>query len=284
MSDSSWSTGVEGRHERLVRLFGHQQPVAWITGSAANRVGRQIAKHLFAHGYRIVLHARSSVAEGEMGVEQLNRLRTDSAMLVVGDVAEPDFSKQAVDKIDKTFGRLDVLVNSAAIWDPVPLDLVTREELHRNYDANVVGTFLCAQQASMLMRSQKEGGAIINVGDWAIERPYSGFSAYFPSKAAIPGLTRCLAVELAAIHHAIRVNAILPGPVKVPDEMSAEARTKLLQQCLLQREGSSQDIAEGVLYLAEAPFVTGISLPVDGGRFLFGAPSTDSTAHPSHVQ
>jgi len=283
MSDSSWSTEVEGRQERLVRLFGHQQPVAWITGSAANRVGRHIAKHFFAHGYRVVLHAKSSIAEGETGVEHLNRLRADSAMLVVGDVAESEFSKQAVEKIDETFGRLDVLVNSAAIWDPVPMDVVTREELHRNYDANVVGSFLCAQQASRMMRRQREGGAIINVGDWAIERPYTGFSAYFPSKAAIPGLTRCLAVELAAIHHAIRVNAILPGPVKVPDEMSAEARNKLLQQCLLQREGSSQDIAEGALYLAEASFITGISLAIDGGRFLFGAPSTDSTAHPSQV-
>jgi pteridine reductase len=63
--------------------------------------------------------------------------------------------------------------------------------------------------------------------------------------------------------------------------MSMEARQKLLQQCLLQREGTAQDIAEGVLFLAESPFITGVSLAIDGGRFLFGAPSTDSTAHPS---
>jgi pteridine reductase len=281
MSDPTWNIASESRQERLERLFGHSQPVAWITGSASNRVGRHIAKYLFAHGYRVVLHARSSIMEGEIGVQQLNRSRPDSAMLVVGDVADESFSKAAISKIESTFGRLDVLVNSAAIWDPVPLDEVTKQELHRNYDANVVGSFLCAQQASLRMRQQPQGGSIINIGDWAVERPYAGFSAYFPSKAAIPGMTRCLAVELAAIHSAIRVSAILPGPVKVPDEMSLEARQKLLQQCLLQREGTAQDIAEGVLFLAESPFITGVSLAIDGGRFLFGAPSTDSTAHPS---
>ena len=281
MSDPSWNIASESRQERLERLFGQSQPVAWITGSASNRVGRHIAKYLYAHGYRIVLHARSSITEGEIGVEELNRSRPDSAMLVVGDVADESFSKAAISKIESTFGRLDLLVNSAAIWDPMPLDQVTKQELQRNYDANVIGSFLCAQQASLLMRRQAQGGAIINIGDWAVERPYAGFSAYFPSKAAIPGMTRCLAVELSAIHSAIRVSAILPGPVKVPDEMSMEARQKLLQQCLLQREGTAQDRAEGVLFLAESPFITGVSLAIDGGRFLFGAPSTDSTAHPS---
>lgn len=283
MSELSWSPVLESRQQRLERLYGHQEPVAWITGSASNRVGRHIAKYLFAHGYRIVLHARSSIQEGEVGVRELNQLRPNSAVLVVGDVADEDFSKRAVTQIESTFGRLDVLVNSAAIWDPVPLDQVTKSELHRNYDSNVVGTFLCAQQASLLMRKQDKGGAIINIGDWAIERPYAGFSAYFPSKAAIPGLTRCLAVELSGLNPGIRVNAVLPGPVKVPDEMSQEAREKLLQQCLLKREGTAQDIAEGVLYLIESPFVTGVSLAIDGGRFLFGAPSTDATAHPSEV-
>jgi pteridine reductase len=283
MSDSTWNIEVESRTQRLQRLFGEQQPVAWVTGSAANRVGRHIAKYLFAHGYRIVVHARSSVQEGKAGVEQLNAIRPNSAMLVVGDVAEELFAKRAIAEIQAGFGRLDVLVNSAAIWDPVPLDQVTKLELQRNYDANVIGTFLCVQQASRLMREQSHGGAIINIGDWAIERPYAGFSAYFPSKAAIPGLTRCLAVEMSALNHAIRVNAILPGPVKVPDEMTLEARKKLMEQCLLQREGTAQDIAEGCLYLAEAPFITGVSLSIDGGRFLYGAPSTDSTAHPSEV-
>lgn len=281
MSNSSWNMVTESRESRLERLFGHQQPVAWITGSASNRVGRHIAKHLFAHGYRVVLHARSSIMEGELGVQELNRLRSDSAMLVVGDVGDEAFSKAAVARIEERYGRLDLLVNSAAIWDPMPIDQVTKQELLRNYDSNVIGTYLCAQQASVLMRKQLHGGAIINIGDWAAERPYAGFSAYFPSKAAIPGLTRCLAVELSAIHHGIRVNAILPGPVKVPDEMSLEARQKLLQQCLLQREGTAQDIAEGALFLAESPFITGVSLAIDGGRFLYGAPATDASAHPS---
>lgn len=281
MSNPSWNLALESREERLTRVFGTAAPVAWITGSASNRVGRHIAKFFFQHGYRIVLHARTSIHEGELGILEFNRLRPESAMLVTGDVADESFAQRSTEAIEATFGRLDILINSAAIWDPVPLDEVTKQELHRNYDANVIGTFLCSQQASRIMRLQPKGGSIINIGDWAIERPYAGFSAYFPSKAAIPGLTRCLAVELANIHPGIRVNAILPGPVKVPDEMTIEARKKLMQQCLLQREGTAQDVAEGALFLAEAPFITGVSLPIDGGRFLFGSPSTDASAHPS---
>ena len=93
-------------------------------------------------------------------------------------------------------------------------------------------------------------------------------------------MTKCLAVELAAIHASIRVNAIQPGPVMVPNEMSTEARQELLKECLLKREGSAQDVAEGAIFLAESPFITGVSLAVDGGRFLHGVHSTDATAHP----
>ncbi len=281
LSNPSWTSAIETRRERLHRLFDTDEPVVWITGSAANRVGRQIAKHFFALGYRVVLHARSSIQEGKEGVEVLNRQRADSALLVQGDVADESFSQQAITSIAESFGRLDVLVNSAAIWDPVCLDDVTKKELLRNFEANTIGSFLCAQQASLLMRQQSKGGAIINVGDWASDRPYSGFSAYFPSKAAIPGVTKCLAVELAQLNHAIRVNAILPGPVMIPDEMTAEARQTLLKQCLLQREGNASDVAEAALFLAEAPFITGAILHVDGGRVLFGSTSTDATAHPS---
>jgi pteridine reductase len=280
MPTDSWNIEVEPRAERLERLFGTPQPVVWVTGSAANRVGRHIAKHFFAHGYRVVLHARSSIREGEQGVASLNEKRPESAMLVVGDVAEEKFAEQAMAAIEERMGRLDVLVNSAAIWDPMPFDQVGKQELLRNFEANTLGSFLCAQQASRLMRRQTTGGAIINIGDWATERPYAGFSAYFPSKAAITGMTKCLAVELSAIHASIRVNAIQPGPVMVPDEMSTEARQELLKACLLKREGSAQDVAEGAIFLAESPFVTGVSLSVDGGRFLHGVNSTDSTAHP----
>lgn len=119
MSNSSWNMLTESREMRLDRLFGNQQPVAWITGSASNRVGRHIAKYLFAHGYRVVLHARSSIMEGEIGVQELNRLRSDSAMLVVGDVGDEAFSKEAVERIEERYGRLDLLVNSAAIWDQI---------------------------------------------------------------------------------------------------------------------------------------------------------------------
>jgi pteridine reductase len=279
---SSWTPNHETNQERLVRLFGCENPVAWITGSAADRVGRQIAKHFFSRGYRVVIHARHSIQEGVQGVEQLCDLRPNHAMLVTGAIEEDNFAERAIGEIKAKFERLDVLVNSAAIWDPVPLEQITAKELRRNFDANTIGSFLCAQQAGLLMVSQSHGGAIINIGDWASERPYSGFASYFPSKGSIPSLTKCMAVELSQRNPRIRVSAVLPGPVMIPNEMTPEARRDLLKQCLLQREGTAQDVAEAALFLAEAPFITGVCLAVDGGRTLFGTQSTDATAHPSH--
>jgi pteridine reductase len=118
------------------------------------------------------------------------------------------------------------------------------------------------------MAEQEGGGAIVNIGDWAAERPYHNYSAYFVSKGAIPTLTRMFAVELAP---RVRVSAVLPGPVLFPDDVSDEHRQRAIAGTLLGRVGRPENVAQAVAFLIENDFITGVCLPVDGGRTIAGA-------------
>ena len=119
------------------------------------------------------------------------------------------------------------------------------------------------------MTKQPQGGSIITIGDWATERPYLNYSAYFPSKGAIPTLTRVMAVELGTRNPAVRVNCILPGPVMLPADLSETERKQAIDATLVKREGRPEHIAQAVLFFVENDFVTGVCLPVDGGRSVF---------------
>ena len=116
------------------------------------------------------------------------------------------------------------------------------------------------------MVQQPDGGAIVNIGDWAIARPYVNYAAYFPSKGAIPTLTRMFAVELASRNPRVRVNAILPGPVLIPDDLPAPEQAAAIAATLVKRKGTPQHVADAVLFLLANDFITGVCLPVDGGR------------------
>ncbi len=132
------------------------------------------------------------------------------------------------------------------------------------------------------MRSQSHGGAIINIGDWAVIRPYVDFTAYLLSKSSVRAMTEIMAVELAALNSSIRVNAILPGPVLLDASISETDRARIAQQSLLKRHGTAEDIARAARFLIESPFITGVSLPVDGGRTIYAGPSDDMAAHPTY--
>lgn len=246
-------------------LFGTDHPVALVTGSGAKRVGNVVARALAARGFNLVLHANRSVQEGEETVEDVRRAG-GQAIALTADLTNESAARKLVDDAHQRFGRLDVLVNCAAIWRPVPLEKVTADEVRRNFEINLLATFLCSQSAGLKMVSQPTGGAIINIGDWAVARPYLNYAAYFPSKGAIPVLTRDLAVELAARNPRVRVNAILPGPVMLPPDLPAAEREKSIAGTLVKREGSPEHIAHAVLFLIENDFVTGACIPVDGGR------------------
>jgi pteridine reductase len=167
------------------------------------------------------------------------------------------------------FGRIDVLVNCAAVWQSKPLEQVTAADVRRHFDTNALGTFLSGQHVGLQMVKQPDGGAIINIGDWAEARPYLNYAAYFPSKGAVSAVTKTLAVELGTRNPKVRVNQIAPGPVMLPPDLPEEERVEAIRGTLVKREGSPQNIAQAVLALVENDFVTGVVLPVDGGRTVY---------------
>jgi pteridine reductase len=239
------------------------QPVALVTGGAV-RVGAAIVRDLAARGYRVAIHANTSLDRAQELVSELSNAGHDAAAFGA-DLRDEDATRAMIDRARRHFGRLDALVNSAAMWSPTPLESVMADDVRRFFEVNTLSTFVCCQHAGLIMAEQDEGGAIVNIGDWAVERPYRDHSAYFISKGAIRTLTRMFAVELAP---KVRVNAVLPGPVLLPDSVSEVDRRRAIAGTLLGRAGRPENVAHAVAALLENDFITGVCLPVDGGRTL----------------
>ena len=242
--------------------------VALVTGSGKHRVGWHIGQKLADLGYAIVVHFHTSAAEAEETVRELKD-RNVEAIAIQADMSNEQSVAGLIDGVVSRFGRLDVLVNCAATYASKRLEEVTAKDLRLNFEVNLLGTFLCSQKAGLAMVRQKEGGKIILLGDWATRRPYLNYSAYLASKGAIPTMTRILAVELGTRNPAIRVNCIMPGPVLFPPDMPEAERRQAIESTLVKREGKPENIAQAVAFLLENDFVTGITLPVDGGRTVF---------------
>jgi len=254
--------------QRLLDVFGTEHPVALVTGSGAKRVGHTIVTTLAQRGYRVAIHANRSMEEAQQSVEQLRVVGVE-AIALRAELSEERQARTLVDETFDAFGRLDLLVNAAAIWPQQKFEEVTADDVRRCFEINTLATFVCSQQAGLKMVAQPTGGAILNVGDWAVIRPYLDYAGYFPSKGAIPTLTRNLAVELAHRNPRVRVNAVLPGPVMLPPDLPADERKQVIAGTLVKREGSPQNVADAVAFLAENDFITGVCLPVDGGRSVY---------------
>ncbi len=243
-------------------------PVALITGSGKKRVGAAIAETMALRGYSIALHYRTSAGEAQETADTLLSLGGEVA-LFQADLADESAVKGLVQAVFARFGQVDVLVNAAAIWKSKPLEEVTAADVRAHFDANALGTFLMCQQVGLKMVAQASGGVIINIGDWAEVRPYLGYAAYFPSKGAVTTMTRSFAVELGTRNPNVRVNAILPGPVMLPPDLPEDERKQAIDATLVKREGSPKNVAQAVLALVENDFITGVCLPVDGGRTVY---------------
>lgn len=259
------------------------QPVAWITGSGAPRVGRAIAEHFASHGYRIALHANHSLAEATRCAE-LWRSKGVDTIVTQGAVELESTAKQAVAQILDSFGQLDVLVHSAAIWDWKSFEETTAADVTRQLNVNSLGTFLCCQEAGLQMVRQPQGGAIVMIGDWAVARPCPDFSAYFAGKGAIETMVRSFAVELATRNPSVRVNGIMPGPVMLDTSITPDKAEQIRKNSLLQRHGTPEHVAQAAMFLANHEFITGVCLPVDGGRSIYSGPTTDQLAHPTYAK
>ena len=263
----------------LHQVFHCQHPVALVTGSGAPRVGRTIAEHLASLGCQIALHANNSVSEAETAASQLKDRFGNEVLVTSGPLDDEKVPARLVHEVTEHFQRIDILVNCAAIWQPKKLALITADDLRRYFDVNMIASFLCARAAAQRMAAQSAGGAIINIGDWATCRPYLDHAAYFPSKGAVEVMTRSLAVELAQRNPRIRVNCIQPGPVLLDPQVPQETADVIANSTLVRRIGSPEHIAHAVQFLCENDFVTGVCLPVDGGRSIYAPDGLQSGAN-----
>ena len=179
-----------------------------IRAGAADRAN-VIARH-WRKSFSVGLHYYTS---GEAAFQTVREIEAAGgrAACFQADISQQDQVDRLFDEHLGRFGRLDVLVTTAAIWEPRRLEETTADDVRRHFEINTLGTFLCCSRGGLVMAAQTEGGAIVTVGDWATVRPYRHYSAYFVSKGSVPTMTRMLAVELAARNPAVRVNAILPA-------------------------------------------------------------------------
>lgn len=232
--------------------------VALVTG-AGQRVGRAIAEALAADGYRIGVHYRSSRAGADEVVAGI-RAQGGEAEAFAADLADAAACDRLVDAVYTHFDALDLLVNSAAGMEKTRLGHTTAAEFDAIVALNLRAPFLLAQAAARLMPA---GSAIVNIADHMAVEPWPDYSVHGVAKAGVIAMTRHLAAALAPD---IRVNAVAPGFVLAPPGMPAEREAAFAAATPLQRNGSPDDVAQAVRYLAAAGFVTGETLFVDGGR------------------
>ena len=250
-------------------------PVALITGGGRQRVGYVIAKFLAKAGYSIALHYYSSEAAAKQSQTEIQSLDVECE-IYQADVSDGDAVDKMCSAVKDKFGRIDVLVTTSSIWAPKKLEAITADDLRRNFDVNTLGTFFAAKSAGLIMAEQSSGGSIVTIGDWAIERPYADYAPYFLAKGVIPTLTRTLAVELAARNPKVRVNCIHPGPVMLPPGTTSSERDDLIASTLIKKVDDPEAVAKAVHFFVQNDFVTGVCLPVDGGRSIYAQESHET--------
>ena len=235
---------------------------ALVTGGGV-RIGRAIALGLAEAGARVVVHYNSSAGEADEVVEVIRKAGGE-AVAIGADLSRHEEVERLADEALATFGGLDILVNSASIFPPEPLEGVDRSLWERTIAVNLSAPFFLTQRVGAAMR-ERGGGVIVNMADLAGLQSWEGYTAHSISKAGLVHLTKLSARALAP---EVRVAAIAPGTVLPPEELSEEEVRSLAERAPLRRNGSPDDVLQAVLYLVRADFVTGEILVLDGGRML----------------
>ena len=217
--------------------------VALVTGAGV-RIGRAIALELAAAGCEVAVHHRRSAAAAHDVCERARALGV-RAKAVSADLASAASISAMFDEIRRLFGRLDILVNSAAVFRRTPVATLTEDDFDFHMSTNLKGPYLCSLEAARMMR-EAGGGCIVNITDVAAERPFASHVPYCVSKAGLVMLTRSLAKALAP---AIRVNAVAPGTVLFRDDETQEQRDRVVRRIPLGRIGTPEDIARAVRFL-----------------------------------
>ncbi len=233
-----------------------------ITGGA-RRVGAAIARELHAAGANLAIHYRKSAGDAEALAAELNGARAGSAATVQADLLEVARLPALVEFAVRSFGGLDVLVNNASTFYATKVGEITPAAFDDLFGTNLKAPMFLSQAAAPALR--KSNGLILNIVDIHALRPLRHYTVYSTAKAGLHMLTRSLAKELGP---EIRVNGISPGPVLWPEgQGDATMRAKVIERTILKRMGTPADIARTALFFAaQAPFITGQVLAVDGGR------------------
>ena len=246
--------------------------VALVTG-AGRRLGRALAGALAGRGLALALHHHAS-ADGAEALRDEIRRAGGRAECFAADLTDASAARELPARALREFGRLDVLINSAAVMHRLSLEETTIEQWDQILDLNLRALFFCTQGAASALRQSR--GKVVNVADLAGLEPWPAYAAHSVSKAGVVMLTKVLALSLAP---EVTVNAVAPGAVLVPADYDEAARRFLARTTPLQRLGAPSDVIGAVLYLLEAgDFVTGATLVVDGGRLVRAGGGADGQA------
>jgi pteridine reductase len=240
-----------------------QDKTVLITGGA-KRVGAAICRRLHGAGANLMLHYRASAGEARLLQAELNHARPNSVSLIQADLLDLNKLPSVVEQTLQAFGRLDALINNASTFFPTPVGEITEGAWADLIGTNLQVPLFLAQAAAPALK--KTQGAIVNLSDIHAERPLKNYVVYSVAKAGLEGLTRSLARELAP---EVRVNAVAPGPILWPEDESFDelSRQRIISHTPLKREGTPDDIARAVHFLlADANYITGETINVDGGR------------------
>jgi pteridine reductase len=238
--------------------------VILVTGGA-KRVGAAICGKLHAQGANLMVHYRSSQNDAQILRQTLEQMRPDSVELIQADLLDierlPDLIKETV----RRFGKLDALVNNASSFFSTPVGQFTEQAWIDLIGSNLKAPLFLSQAAVPFL--EKRHGCIVNIVDIHVEQPLKNYVIYNAAKGGLAALTRSLALELAPL---IRVNGVAPGPILWPEHeewVDQSLRKEIIGRTLLKRMGEPEDIAKTVYFLiANAPFITGQIIAVDGGR------------------
>ncbi|MFT3787595.1 MAG: glucose 1-dehydrogenase [Tepidisphaeraceae bacterium] len=243
--------------------------VVLVTG-ASKGIGAEIARAFGREGALVVVNYASSRSGADKVVADI-QAGGSKAVALQGDFSKPDDITRVFNEAHKAFGRLDVLVNNAGIYDFAPLEAITSEHFHKTFDLNVLGLLLATKEA--VARFGESGGSVVNISSVVSKTAFPNTSVYSATKAAVDSITRVLAAELGPKR--IRVNSVNPGMVETEGTTSsgitsAESQMKaaVIAQTPLGRIGAVDDIAPVVLYLAsdDAKWITGETIYVSGGQ------------------
>lgn len=241
-----------------------QGKVVLITGGA-KRVGAAICRNLHAHGASIMVHYRSSAKEARALQAEFNLKRTDSVALIQADLLNLPMLPNLVGDTVKRFGRLDVVINNASSFFPTAVGEINDKAWDDLIGTNLKAPLFLSQAA--VGQLKKNHGCIVNIVDIHAERPMKNYVVYSTAKAGLVNLTRSLARELAP---EVRVNGVAPGAIIWPEDEAWSdelSRQRIINSTLLKRVGDPEDIAKAVYFLiADAPYITGQIIAVDGGR------------------